>query len=258
MSMGSSGSNSATTTSQMPSWAQGAGQSLLSAMQGLVFGGPGGSPTSMPSGLNQSVAPLTGAQQGGLGALNKAASGPVQGLSNSANSAATNQLNGSMLNASSNPYLQSYSNAAAQSMIGQYQTATAPGNMASAQQAGMFNSNAAADQSLMSQYSLGNNLQSLNANIYEPAYQQGIQNQLQTMSMVPSLQQASLLPGQTQFGTGSVQQAQNQAGLNTNFQNALSSFQFPYQELSQLGGSIGQATGGASTVTSTGPGPSGK
>lgn len=254
MSMGG-GNTSATTTSSQPAWAQGVGQYALGQDLSLVQNQLG---QGMPSNLNQQLAGFTANQQAGMKGLTGAAQGPLTQLSGGANQAAMNQLNGSMLSPSSNPYLQQYYNAAAQPMVANYQTAVAPGNMAAAQQAGMFNSNAAADQSLMSQYSLGNNLQSLAANIYEPAYQQGVQNQLQTMSMLPTLQQGSLLPGQTQFGVGSVQQQQNQAGMNTGFQNALSNFQFPYQLLSNLTGQIGPATGGASNVTSTSPGPSGK
>ena len=254
--MGGSPSSS-TTSSSMPPWASAAGQYMLGNMQGLVSNQLG---QGMPGNLNRQTAGFTGAQNKGMSSLMGAAGqgGPLQGLSGSANNLAMNTMNGQYLNPSSNPQLQNYFNAAAQPMAAQYQTSTAPSTMAASQQAGMMNSNAGADARLMNQYSLGNNLQSLAANIYEPAYQFERGQQTNMASMLPSLQQGSLLPGQTQFGVGAVQQQQQQQGMNTNIQNALSQFQFPYQLLSQLGGSIGPATGGASNVTSTSPGPTGK
>ena len=254
MSMGGGGSQSSTSSSQPP-WAQAVGQQLLGQESNQVFNQIS---QGMPAGLNQQLAPLNASQRAGMANMRGAATGPLTQLSNSANNLAMNTMNGQYLNPSSNPMLQNYFNAAAQPLVAQYQTATAPGNMAAAQQAGMFNSNASADQRLMSQYSLGNNLQSLAANIYEPAYQFERGAQMQTQQMLPTLQQGSLLPGQTQFGLGSINQQQQQAGMNTAYQNALSAFQLPYQLYSQLGGAIGQATGGASNVVSTSPGASGK
>jgi hypothetical protein len=246
----------------MPPWAAQVGKQLLGSMSGLVFGTGGlGYPsiyTGMPYTFNQQVAGFQPGQLKGMQSLNAAASGPLSQLSGSANQLALDTMGGKYLNPSSNPQLQNYYKAAAQPMVAEYQTATAPSNMAAAQQAGMFNSNAYADKALMDQYSLGNNLQQLAANIYEPAYQFERGNQLQTQQMLPMLQQGSLLPGKTQFGVGAIQQQMQQSQMDANRQNAISGFQFPYQLLSQLGGSIGQATGGASNVISQSPGPSGK
>ncbi|HUO03669.1 MAG TPA: hypothetical protein VMU16_00600 [Candidatus Binataceae bacterium] len=252
--MGSGQSQSTTSTSQ-PAWAQAVGQKLLGAESNQVFNQLA---QGYPQNLNQQVAPLNASQRAGMANMRGAATGSLTNLSNSANNLAMNTMNGQYLNPSSNPMLQNYFNAAAQPLVAQYQTATAPGNMAAAQQAGMFNSNASADQRLMSQYSLGNNLQSLAANIYEPAYQFERGAQMQTQQMLPTLQQGSLLPGQTQFGLGSINQQQQQAQMNAQRQNALSAFQMPYQLFNQLGAGIGQATSGASNVVSTSPGASGK
>src|SRR5271166_3925827 len=77
MSGGGSGTQSSTTTTGLPGWEKGAQKSYLSQLQGLVD--PNGQLAPYNTGLNQQVAPFTGAQNQAL-ALGQSQTGTAQGL----------------------------------------------------------------------------------------------------------------------------------------------------------------------------------
>jgi hypothetical protein len=71
-----------------------------------------------------------------------------------------------------NPYLNEYYNSAADQMTKLYKYSTAPSEMSAAAQAGAFGGSADAAQRMMGNFGLGQNLASLGAQIYEPAWAQ--------------------------------------------------------------------------------------
>lgn len=95
------------------------------------------------------------------------------------NQAGQNQLNymasGALMDPSSNPYLTQYYNAAATPMMQNYQQVVAPNLLQQAAQSGTLGSAGMAQGFQNAQSQLANSLGNLSANIFEPAYQQGLQ-----------------------------------------------------------------------------------
>lgn len=156
-------------------------------------------------------------------------------------------LTGQLLNPSSNQYLQQYYNAAAQPLIQNYQMATSPDILGGAVQSGNLYSSAPQQQQSTAQNQLANALGNLSANIYEPAYAQGLSATLQGISQEPSIAQSQYLPAQMLGQVGSQQQQLQQQIMN-----------WPMQALSGASGLVGPTTGGAGGATSiTTPGSQG-
>lgn len=262
------GTSSTTTTTALPKWATPYAQDYLGAVFGQVFpgqslptsgkGGKNGasgtplSPAAMPSGLNQSVAPFTDFQNNAL-QLGGSLTGGAQGLANQGANTVGTYASGGMLGP--NPYLNQYYNSAALPLTQNYLYSTAPSLMAQAQQAGAFNSSGFQQAQALNQDALAQGLGTLGANIYEPAYQFESGQALQAGEAAPNAVQGLYTPSTNLYGLGSAEQQQNQNILNTNYQNAVTQANWPFNLLSQLGGAIGQATGGAGRSVSVGPSP---
>lgn len=215
-----------------------------------VNGAAGGTPTLTPNPLpQQQLAGFTPGELQGLNLEYGAVPGE-QGVTGTAAGQAANILSGNNLNPTTNPYLTSYYNAAAAPLVNQYETATAPTAESNAELSGAFGGSAQAENTALNQYNLGNNLQSLAANIYEPAYQQAQQQITQTLGLAPSIASGLNIPGETALGAGGLQQQQNQAGLNTAYGNAYQQAMWPYQQLSYLGsGLTGLGSEGGGTLS---------
>lgn len=273
-----------TSRTGLPGWEQGFAKDFLGSVFGQVFPGaqlPGSAtgggngkgalangplaPQAMPAGLNYQTAPFSPAQQqamnlgtyatqgplmapgynpgmaGGQGGSNLGAGG-AQGLANlgalsTANFAAGNQ-------AGPNPVLSQYFNSQAAPLISNYALGTNPALMAEFQQAGAFNSSGFNQAQGLAQQGLGQSLASLGTGIAVPAYEQGQQLQLSAAQGLPSSVQGLYAPSQNLYGIGAAQQQQQQNQLNTAQQNAAQQANWPYQQLGQLGGALGQAGGG--------------
>lgn len=269
----SGGNQTSTTTTSLPGWAQPYAKDYLSAVFGQVFpgqsqlasGGNGGSGGSgqnsygstlslaqMPAGLNQQVAPFTNYQTTGL-QLGAGQTGAAQNLANTGANTIGNYASGGMLGP--NPYLNSYYNSAALPLAQQFAYSTDPALMAQAQQAGAFNSSGFQQAQGLQQDALAQGLGTLGANIYEPAYQQESSNMLNAAENTGTGISNLYAPSTQLYNLGSAEQQQNQNVLNTNYQNAVTQANWPFNLLSQLGSALGQATGGAGRSVSVGPSP---
>src|SRR5262245_46554825 len=116
---------SSTTTTQLPDWLLPYAQHFLSAYSGLVFN-PDGSVRSMPSSLNQQVAPFTQDQKSAMAGM-EGMTPWAQGLSGTGASSLAATLGGAYLNPATNPYLAATYQAAADPVTQNYMYAIAPG-----------------------------------------------------------------------------------------------------------------------------------
>lgn len=248
-----------TTTQNIPAWALPYAQQLLGQAGNLVL--PGGQLQQMPSNLNQQVAGFTPFQNQAFGDIGNTTgqSGDLAGAG-AQNLGAT--LSGQFLDPSSNPYLQKTYNMAAENLTNEYNLGTAPSLQAEGLQASggggpgaLQGSSAFNEAQSANQFGLGENLGNLATQIYGGNYQQERQNQISGLGLLPQTQNSLYQPAQELLGAGSLQQQQQQTGLDTTFQNALRAFQFPQQNLSFLGNILGQATQGGGKSVSISPNP---
>jgi hypothetical protein len=182
-------------------------------------------------------------------------SGNAQQLANLAgmNNAAT--LRGDYLNPASNPYLNDTYNAAASGVTQQFKNATLPGMMAMAQRSGQFGSSAMNEAMGDATTAFQGGLNDLATNIYGGNYQQERARQMQAEGLNPTTMANLFAPSYQLMGVGSMQQQQEQQGMNTNYMNAIQRSEYPFQILSGFGGALGQAgqgTGGSTTRSAGG------
>lgn len=236
MAMGGGGSQSQTTQNKPWAGAVPDMQQYLSDLSILAnpFGGQ-----MLPA---QSVAMFSPLQRQALGMFGGEA-GQASRLGGQAAGTAGDILAGKYLNPSTNQYLPAYFNAAAAPMVNQYQMATAPMHTAQDVMQGALGGSGQNQQQQYDKWSLGNNLQSLAANIYEPAYAAGLNQMTSTLGMTPGLESAAFTPAQGLFQGGSAQQAQQQNILDTAYRNALAQYNLPYNKLSMLGEGAAQMGG---------------
>ena len=253
MSGGGSGTQTSTTTTGLPAWEKPFARNYLNAINALVL--PGGKPAPYPQGLNQNVAPFTPFQNQAFN-LGGSLTPQAQGLADIG--AGGNALYASGAMVGPNPYLNAYAQAAGATDVNQYLQATQPSLMAQAEQSGTLNSSGFDQAQSNAQFNLGQSLASLNAGIYEPAYQLGTQEQLQAAQQTPGLVQGLYTPTQALYGLGSAQQQQQQNVLNAATQNAQQQVNFPFNLLQQLGVGLGLASGGGGVTKSVAPVPGGK
>lgn len=245
MSGGGGTQASSTTTTSLPGWEVPTAKNYLSSVNSQVQN----SLQNYPSGINQTVAPFTSAQNAGLG-LGASQTGAAQSLANTGASTLANFASGNNQN---NPYLNSLYGQAANQLTQQYNLATQPALAAQFQQAGAFNSPGYNQAQGLAQSQLGNSLATLGAGIYEPAYQQGQTNQLNAALNTGTGISNLYAPSQQLYNIGATQQQQQQNVNNANTANAQQQANWPFAVLSQLGSAIGQASGGGGVTTSTGP-----
>ena len=253
MSGGGQGTQSSTTTTSLPKWEQPYAKSYLSQLGQLVD--PNGQLAPYNPALNQQVAPFSSAQNQAL-ALGQSQTGTAQGLAGLGAGENAYYASGLANNPNTNPNLQAYANAAAGPLVQNYQQAVQPSLVAQAEQSGTLNSSGFNQAQSNAQYNLGQGLATQNANIYEPAYQLGTQEQMSAIQGTPAQVQGLYAPTQALYGLGATQQQQQQNVLNANTANATQAANWPFNLLSILGGGLGLASGGGGTTTSTGPAPS--
>jgi hypothetical protein len=255
--MGSSGgdqtsSSAQATQNRLPAWAVPYAKELAGAGANLYL--PGGSPGQMPSNLNQQYAGLNPDETAAISGIT-GQTGTANGLGSQSAGLASSILAGDQLNPTTNPYLTDTYNEGAQSLINSYQTAIAPGNMAAGEVAsgggpGFANNSGFQQEQALNQYGLGQNLNNLATNIYGGAYEQGIQNQQNTLQGIGNIQNSLYTGANEQLGVGTLEQQNTQSGYNTQYTNALNANQYPMQQLSGFGSILQQAIGNAgSSVT---------
>lgn len=192
--------------------------------------------------------------------LSNMQAGDTQGALQGAQAANANIASGANLDPSTNKYLQDYYNAAAQPVVQNFQQAVAPNILGNAVAAGGLGSSGTQQAFSDAESNLGQQLGNLSANIYEPAYEQGLQQQATAIGQAPALASGQYIPSQEMAGVGQQQQQQAQNVLQTGYQNALAQGMWPYTALQMFGPTIGQAVGnsGGSITTSTNPAATGK
>jgi hypothetical protein len=243
--MGSGGSPTQTTTTELPAWAQPYATSLLQAGFGQAL--PGGQPGPSPLPYSQ-VAPFTQDQLKGF-QLTRGAADQAQGLSGAYSGYLSDVVGGKYLSPDDNPYLSKYFDAAARDVTRNYTQSTSPEILRQAIQSGTPFSSGTAQAYANAQEGLHTALTDLGAKIYAPAYQQERGYQQQGASMLPSAMQAGFLPGEAYGAIGGQQQGQAQNVYNQAYQNIYNQSQWPYQALSNAGSYIPAATGGTGNVT---------
>jgi|SRR5579862_7600061 len=248
MSGGGSGGGTSQTKTRLPPWEIPYSKSYLSQLAGLVD--PNGQLAPYNPALNQQVAPFSDAQNQAL-ALGQSQTQGAQGLANLGANANAYYASGMANNPATNPNLQAYANQALGTLNQNYLQTTQPGLMAQAEQAGVLNSSGTNQAMSNAQYNLGQAQATTLANIYEPAYQLGTQEQVSAIQGMPAQVQGLYGPTQALYGIGSAQQQQQQNVLNAQTQNANQMVNWPFNLLSQLGAGLGIASGGGGNTTST-------
>lgn len=248
---GQQGSATSQSTFQPSAQGQSALNSYLQALQNQIFqgGNPAGGLNPMPPGLQQQVAPMTAGQRAAITGINQTTPGAAN-LTGLGASTVGSFASGAQQN---NPYLNSMYNQAATQLTNQYTNATQPGMVAQGEQTGSLGGTGNQNAQQQAQYGLGQGLGTLGANIYEPAYAQGQQLQLQAAQGAPAAAMGMFAPYAAQYGAGSATQAQNQNVLNTGYSNAVTAAQYPYAQLSEYGSGVGMALGAGGTTNAMQP-----
>lgn len=241
------GGGTTTTSTALPEWLQPYAQQLISQYQGQAFD-ENGNIKQAPDSINQQVAGFNPNQ---MVAMNNIANmtGGMQGVANSGLGQTQATLNGAYLDPNSNPYLSATYDKAARKLTDAYSTATAPSLLAAAQKSGNFGGSAMDESLSLAQRDLGSSLGDLGTSIYGGNYANERTNQLNTLGMLPNTLNAGYTPQQALLGVGAQQQQQEQSQMDTNYQNAVTGIQYPYELLSGFGGALGQAGMGAGTST---------
>jgi hypothetical protein len=146
--------------------------------------------------------------------------------------------------------LQAYANQALGTLNQNYTQDIQPSLQANAEQAGVLNSSGANQAFSNAQYNLGQGQATTLANIFEPAYQLGTQEQVSAIQGMPAQVMGLYNPTQALYGLGSAQQNQQQNVFNAQTQNAQQQANWPFNLLSQLGAGLGLASGGGGTTFS--------
>jgi len=251
---GGNPSSTTTTNTALPGWLQPYAQQFIGAYQGQVFD-PNGQmkQQNIPQ---QGVAGFTPDQIASMDQIRSMA-GPAQQLALQGANQLGDTMSGKYLDPNSNPYLQNTYELASRQMGQQFQNSIMPGLTAAAQRAGQFGSSSMNEAmgGAMNTYNQG--LTDLATQIYGGNYQQERSRQMQANQLLPSSMQSLYQPGMALGAIGAQQQAQNQAQMDTGYQNQVAQFELPYNLLSGFGGALGQSGMGAGTSTTRATGSSG-
>lgn len=255
MSGGGSSGGTSTTTTRLPGYVIPSAKTYLQQLQNQVL--PGGKIAPYPTGINQNVAPFSPDQMAALG-LGTSLTPQAQSLADLSSFANSYYASGLANNPQTNPNLLAYANAAMIPYTQNYLQATQPSLLAQAEQSGTVNSSGynQAIANAQNQYAQG--AASLLANIYEPAYQLGTQEQMSAIQGMPAQVAGLYQPTQALYGLGSAQQQQQQNVLNAATQNAMQKANWPFNLLNILGQGLGLAAGGGGNTISTTTPTSGK
>jgi hypothetical protein len=144
----------------------------------------------------QQIAGLSPLQQQGLNATSSYEAQTAGNLGTGAASTASGILSGKMLDPSTNPYLKKYYDQAAAQVTNQYQMGTSPNITANAVRQGGLGGSGQNQSEQYAKWSLGNDLSGLAADIYNPAYQAGLNQMTQVLGQTPGLMSGQFIPGQ--------------------------------------------------------------
>lgn len=241
--------------SSMPKWALLTAQKLLASGENLVSPGSAGDKLTYPiapmdPALEAQLAPFTSTQQAGISALQGTAL-PSLGLALGGANELQKTMAGGYMNPGSNPYQDAWFNAMVDPVVKNYSSAIGPGNIVAAQQGGVAGGSADRQNQAVAQYGLSQNLTDMANQFYGQGYQTERGIMANAPSQVGALQAALGAPGQQLLGAGTLEQGQQQAGMDIGTQNAQLRQQYPYAQQSYLTNLLGNVTG-AGGVTSAG------
>jgi len=241
--------------SSLPKWALPTAQKLLASGENLVSPGSAEGKITYPiapmdPALEAQLAPFTSTQQAGISALQGTAL-PSLGLAFGGANELQKTLSGAYLNPQTNPYQTAWFNAMVDPVVKNYSAAVGPGNIVAAQQGGVAGGSADRQNQSLAQYGLGRNLADMATQSFGKAYDTERGIMANAPAQVGALQAALGAPGQQLLGAGTLEQGQQQAGMDIGTQNAQLRQQYPYAQQSYLTNLLGNVTG-AGGVTSAG------
>lgn len=172
---------------------------------------------------------------------------------NNAKTQFNDTMSGSYLN--SNPYLDATFNKAAFGVTDNYMNSVMPSMTAAASRAGALGGSAFDETTERSRYGLGQNLNNLATDIYGGNYQAERGRQAQMMGYAPFFADQGYKDAQAVLGVGDINRGYQQDIINAGIQDYDAERLQQFKNLDVLGNAINVGSGGAGTVTSTGPNP---
>jgi hypothetical protein len=219
-----SGGGSSTTKNELPKWASPYAQEWLKGYDQLAF--PGGSPASYP---------LPDKQVANVNPYQPQAANITMDTLASSPAAYSPFMPGNM-----DPYLQPYFDQAAKGVVNQYQLATAPEAAARAASTGTIGSSGDLQNRFAAQYGMGQNLASLGAQVYEPAFEASMNRGLQATNA----EEQNLMTGAQQLGSQAQGLQQSQHGVyDESYNNTYNRAMWPYQLYDKAGGVLSSFVG---------------
>lgn len=241
---GSSAPDKTTTTTELPEWARGAAQNLLTRGQAL-------STQPMPVYTGQRTAALNGMQtQGMTMAADRAKNGSAEVNAGKGNLVDT--LNGKYLSAG-NPYLGAAIDRASGDVTRNYQSAVG-GNDALMARSGAFGGSAWQQAQEGAQRQLATGLTDVSTQMRMQDYGAERQNQMAAQQTALAYGQQPYLDAQQLQQAGATQYGYDQQLLSDKQDLFNEQAQSPYKQLDVLANSIRGAVGGGGQVSQVGPG----
>jgi hypothetical protein len=243
--MGGSSTPSRTTqTQELPSWAQGTAQQLLSRGTAL-------SNQAVPVYQGQRTADLNGTQQQGIQMIaNRAANGDANMKVGSQNLQDT--LNGTYLNGG-NPYLQAQIDQASRGVTKNFQDATKATDATFARN-GAFGGSAWNQQNANNSQALATGLGDIANNMQYANYNDERSRQLAAQNTALQYGNQAYTDANNLINAGGVQYGVTNQQLQDQMNKFNEQAQSPYKQLDVLANTLSGAIGNGGTITQSGPG----
>lgn len=215
---------------------------------GISYGGP-----------EQTVVPFTPDEIAARQAMSSYLQSPLDPRINQTLGMLGDTLSGKYLDPNQNPYLKETADLAAGNLTRNYNDVVAPQEAAQAALSGTYGGTNQTLTADMSRYALGQNLAELENSIYGGNYQEERNRMMTAAQLAPGI-----ASGEDQMMINRLQQLKlmgfdtrqlEQQMVDVQYQNALTAFQFPQQQLSWLGNLLGGIAGHGGTTTTVAPNP---
>ena len=157
-------------------------------------------------------------------------------------------LSGKYLNPNSNPALQGQIDMAQQDVVRNYNTAVKPQTESAMVGSGSFGNSGLQQIQGMQQSDLQRNLGNISTTLRGNAYTTERNNQQQALGLAPQYANLAYQGAGAQINAGQQQQAQEQAGLDSQYQQYLNQQGYAGNQLGYLGNALGTLRGGGTTT----------
>jgi hypothetical protein len=219
---------SQTQTKEIPAWAQGSAQDLLSRGHALSY-------QPYQSYQGQRIAEMTSQQNQGLSQIqNRAVNGSPE--ENAARQNYTDTMSGKYLSPGSNPYLQATVQQGMDDVSGKINS-----------QFGGSNYGTTAHQETLTR-----NLGQVANDAYGQNYVNERNNQMKQSALLPQYQNIDYNNAQQLTGVGDIYRQESQDVLNNKYSDWAAAQNQPYRQLDVLGNALGAAVNGQGSVQSSG------